>query len=196
MVNPGGEREAGTSQVGKSSQFGGNTHCLLRATKRIWGRNGRLEPEESQLQTLQDEEKEQRPGPRLGWRRTWNTQHLLPPSLPSQQLWATAEPDGGVFPTFHKGTARERRNILCEMYLISLCAEPPLQKAFGSPRTRLVEEERWKGTQGAGRSRETQVTNLFNRSGSTTILILQMKKSLEVCPSLLPSDPAPNLTLH
>lgn len=97
MVSPGRESQARTSEAGKSSQFGGNS--LLSTMKRIWGRNGRLEPEEGQLQTLQDEETGQRPGPREpDWagdgRETHTTYcHLL--SRPSK-LCAVAEPDDRV----------------------------------------------------------------------------------------------------
>lgn len=91
---------------------------------------------------LQDEETEQRPGPREpDWagdgRETHNTYcHLL--SHPNT-LCAMAEPDDtvGQVPTSDKGT--ERENILCELYLISLCTELPLQKALGPARTRLSE---------------------------------------------------------
>ena len=83
--------------------------------KRIWGRNGRLEPAEDQLQTLQDEETEERPGPREpdgagDGRETHNTFCHLP-SRPNTPC-AMAEPDDRVrqVPTADKGT---ERGIFC-----------------------------------------------------------------------------------
>ena len=166
--------------------------------KRIWGRNGRLEPKEDQLQTLQDEETEERPGPREpdgagDGRETHNTFCHLP-SRPNRPC-AMAEPDDRVrqVPTADKGT---ERGIFCVNCIWYPCAQSFHYRKLWVPQG-LGCLSKMNGYPGSWQKRKTQVTNLVQptRLSGCTHFTLQMKESLEDCPRRVLSGPIPK-TLH